>query len=75
MSTSRIIHSYTDFHDVDEDRRTISIQGGEWPAGNTAGIMVRFVIDSPSSAWDTVASSYIQKYEIIRILMMSTKTR
>ena len=56
---SRLIKYYTDFHDVDEDGTTISIQGGEWPAGNTAGIMVRFVIDSPSSAWDTVTSSNI----------------
>ena len=54
-------HSYTDYHDVDEDNVTISVYGGLWNIGNSAGVTYRYVFDSPSSAWDTVASSNIQK--------------
>ena len=41
-------HSYTDNHDVDEDNVTISVYGGLWNIGNSAGVTYRYVFDSPS---------------------------
>ena len=41
-------HSYTDYHDVDEDNVTISVYGGLWNIGNSAGVTYRYVFDSPS---------------------------
>ena len=72
MPTSRIIHSYTDWHDVDEDNRIILCHGGKWFEGD-AGIALRWLANAPTSLLDVVASSNIQKYKIIRMLMMSTK--
>ena len=48
MSTSENSHSYTDNHDVDEDNVTISVYGGLWNLGNSAGVTYRYVFDSPS---------------------------
>ena len=39
---------YTDYHDVDEDNVTISVYGGLWNIGNSAGVTYRYVFDSPS---------------------------
>ena len=50
---------YTDIHNVDEDLRAITDQGGEWLAGNTSGIMDRFMTDSPTVSGDWVASRLI----------------
>ena len=47
------------WHDVDEDARTISLHGGEWIAGSNAGIAYRFMTLYPSYAADTVVSRLI----------------
>ena len=75
MSTSRIIHSYTDFHDVDEDRMTITACGGNWQEAIWVGIAFRPVnIDPSTSPHSDVASvcRHLKYSSIIRMLMMST---
>lgn len=47
---------YTDSHNVDEDLRTITYQGGRWLAVSTGGITMREMYDSPTSSGDYVAS-------------------
>ena len=47
---------YTDFHDVDEDLRTIMVQGGDCVAHILVGITHRDLDDPPFSAGSTVAS-------------------
>ena len=66
--------SYTDMHDVDENALSISRGGGWQSHGSFAGVAHRDMYHSPSYVSDYVASSNIQKYEIIRISIMSTKT-
>ena len=64
-------------HNVDEGKMTTVHQSGHWNSWNeseAAGLMCRDLYDSPTEAWDIAASSNIQKYEIIRMFMMSTKT-
>jgi len=46
MSTSRIIHSYTDGHDVDEGMMANSEQGGCWNSGKWTGVVNRDLFDS-----------------------------
>ena len=74
-----MIKYYTDWHDVDEDKTTMTNYGGFWSRDNDVGVMIRDLYQSPDydpGTVDThVASSDTQKYRIIRILMMSTKTR
>ena len=41
--------------------------------GEAAGIACRILNDFSISTFDSVASSNVQKYEIIRIRIMSTK--
>jgi len=48
--------NYTDWHEVDEDLRSIIDQGGRWDYGNQAGIIFRNLHDSPAVLHDTVAS-------------------
>ena len=60
MSTSKIFLNYTDYHDVDENLRTISNYGGDWPAGNSAGVALRTPYDNPTDSGSGVASSDIQ---------------
>ena len=57
MSTSKVFLNYTDWHDVDEEMRTISIQGGFWTEGEWVGITYRNVIDSSTTSGFYVASS------------------
>ena len=52
---------YTDYHDVDENSKTIPILGGHWNGGwsyggSGVGIAGRNIGDSPSNASNTVAS-------------------
>ena len=47
---------YTDWHDVDEDLRTIAIQGGAWTDISYAGITHRDPWNSPSAISGDVAS-------------------
>ena len=46
---------YTDWHDVDEDVRTISLQGGTW-SRYTTGITDHVLSDSPTGSGIHVAS-------------------
>jgi len=50
---------YTDEHDVDEDLRTISAQGGEWPMGKQVGITNRHLYRSSPHTSDFAASRLI----------------
>ena len=52
--------NYTDSHDVDEDKVTISIYDGWWTDGIRAGVIYRSLNDAPIYALDTVASSDIK---------------
>lgn len=42
--------NYTDYHDVDEDLRTILEQGGKWQVDVHAGTMIRQLSDGISYA-------------------------
>ena len=53
---------------------TISIHGGGLILGGTAGIACRHMDVAPTVSGGDVASSNMQKYRIIRIITMSTKT-
>ena len=47
---------YTDWHDVDENRRTIPAQGGYWAHNSFAGTVFRYVLNPPEDLIDLVAS-------------------
>ena len=50
-------HSHhTDFHDIAEDKRTISDFGNAWRAGLRCGVFLRSLDNVPSHSADTVAS-------------------
>lgn len=49
---------YTDLHDVDEDLKTITSQGGRWGYEGMAGITRRTINDTPTSVSDVVAYKY-----------------
>ena len=49
-------HSYTDYHNVDEDVLTVSEQGGFWTSETGAGIAYLYINFSPNTASDGVAS-------------------
>lgn len=55
-SSMKNSHSYTDWHTVDEDLRTISNQGGWWIDNDLTGVEDRDLYHSHTSAFDTVAS-------------------
>ena len=60
MSASRIFLNYTDWHDVDEEMRTIAVCDGcwsTWGMSEASGVMCRELYDSPTSFADYVASS------------------
>ena len=59
MSTSRIIHSYTDWHDVDEESVTIASQGANWTQNVVCGLVDRSLFDDPTNVFGYVASSNI----------------
>ena len=48
---------YTDYHDVDEDPRTILPQGGSWWEDIGVGIAFRRMIDPPSNTHSDVVSN------------------
>ena len=52
--------NYTDAHDVDEDKTTISSQGGAWNYGPIIGIALRYMNDSPTTSGYHVASSTVE---------------
>lgn len=49
--------NYTDWHDVDENERTIVPQGGAYNTANGAGVTIRHVFDAISRTSEVVASS------------------
>jgi hypothetical protein len=50
-----MVYSYTDWHIVDEDERTISVHGGYWVHGVYTGIAHREVSVTSTNNQDTVA--------------------
>jgi len=52
----KLINYYTDEHNVDEDRVTITSQGGRWCELSTVGVSDRYIWNSPSSPSSNVAS-------------------
>jgi hypothetical protein len=56
MSTSEDIIYYTDWHDVDEDMRTIASYGGHYNAEGTVGIMDRNPSSNFTEVYEFVAS-------------------
>ena len=55
----KIFLNYTDFHNVDEDRMAISLQGGDWVNGSSLGIAHRDMIGAPTDISPAVASRLI----------------
>ena len=53
------ISNYTNWHDVDEDKRTIADYGGYWTDGTHVGIARRDMASAPSDIFGSVASSSI----------------
>ena len=60
MSTSKDIINYTDYHDVDEDMKTISVYGGFWIEGELIGVTHRNVLDAHTTSGYHVASSTVE---------------
>ena len=59
---------YTDQHDVDEDKVTITHQGGHWNAWNesaASGVMCRDAYDTSTSSWNIVAYKYNKNSTLI----------
>ena len=50
-----LIKYYTDWHDVDEDKATITRYGDFWGFENSAGVAYRTMSDGPDSTWVRVA--------------------
>ena len=65
---------YTDNHNVDEDLIAILIHGGRYNHELQAGITRRNLQDWVGMTGNDVASSNTQKYRVIRMNTMSTKT-
>jgi len=67
------LHDYADYHDVDEDSRTIASYGGHYSAEDTVGVMDRNPSSNLTEIFNFVASSNMKNSLIIRIRIMSTK--
>ena len=55
-------------HDVDEDKVTITHQGGHWNAWNesaASGVMCRDAYDTSTSSWNIVAYKYNKNSTLI----------
>ena len=49
---------YTDWHDVDEDSKTILYQGGYWPDGTTTRVgVLRRAMDYVANTTDNIVAS------------------
>ena len=70
-----LVINYTDYHDVDEDEKTIPFYNARWDEQSRSGITVRFMNHTPTVAGAIVASicRHPKIILIIRIGMMSTK--
>ena len=75
MVLRRICECHTDFHSVDEDMRTLSMQSGDWSDVYGAGIAYRTMSNDKNTYYDFVAShvSTSQDTYFIRISTMSTR--
>lgn len=56
------IFNYTDWHDIDEDRRTICNAGGTWDRGTMSGIIQQSMYDTPTKVYSGVASRVKNEY-------------
>ena len=56
MSTSKDIINYTDWHDVNEDMKTISAQGGRWLGGKEDGVFIKTMDVTSTKTSANVAS-------------------
>lgn len=56
MPTSKVFLNYTDWHEVDEDMMTICTYNGWYDAGDWAGIILRYMVDTPTLTSSDVAS-------------------
>ena len=56
-----LIKYYTDWHDVDEDKRGILSCGGSWDWENKAGVTFRSLNNTPTYTWDSFdhVASYV----------------
>lgn len=50
-------HCHTDGHNVDEDKMTVNNHGGAWSYKDTAGVILRYMNDSPTDSYNHVAST------------------
>ena len=64
---------YTDGHDVDEDKVTITSHGCHQNMESWAGITCRDVQYIPTDFGGYAASSTVEIFDIIRMIIMSTK--
>jgi len=55
---------YTDWHDVDEETRTITALGGYWFEYSFVGVMNRDVANAPTGSQDFVASSNMENVRL-----------
>ena len=55
---------YTDYHDVDEEMRTIPLYGAHWGDTTAVGIARRELFNAPNYSNDAVASSSTQNAEL-----------
>ena len=60
MSTFKVFLNYTDWHDVDEEMRTIVRLGGWWTSGEPAGVFDGDMYNTPTASENIVASSNIK---------------
>ena len=56
---------YTDYHDVNEDVRTITSYGGHYNAENTVGVMDRNPSSNPTEVHEFVAYKYNKNSTLI----------
>ena len=56
MSTSKVFLNYTDWHEVDEDERTIPFHGGHQLRDSMTGIADLDMAHTPTNYYDIVAS-------------------
>jgi len=60
-----LIKYYTDAHDVDEELRTISKQGGNWWRENMTGIAQRELYNDPILTYSDVVASYVCEHHLL----------
>ena len=52
----KLIKYYTDWHDVDEDLRTMFLRGGYWEMIDKVGVTQQNMYDTPDRVYASVAS-------------------